>query len=83
MDIIAPTDEEEKVINEGIKNDPDAPEWTDEMFARATRGPQIAPLKKQLSLRLDPDIVDWFKEKGRGYQTRMNEALREYIERQR
>ena len=79
MKIIVPTDEEEKQINEGIRLDPDAQEWTDEMFAHAVRGVQIAPTKKKLTVRFDPDIVDWFKAQGDGYQTRMNEALREYI----
>ncbi|WP_280951547.1 BrnA antitoxin family protein [Methylocella silvestris] len=34
-----------------------------------------------MSLRLDADIVDWFKERGPGYQTRMNAVLRAFIER--
>lgn len=41
----------------------------------------VTPLpKKLLSLRLDADIVDWFKERGPGYQTRMNAVLRAFIE---
>ncbi len=35
-----------------------------------------------VTMRLDPDILDWFKEKGKGYQTRMNAVLRMYIEAQ-
>ena len=43
------------------------------------RGPQKAPTKTQLTLRLSRDVVDAFKATGRGWQSRMNEALREWI----
>jgi len=36
--------------------------------------------KKQITLRLDSDMVEWFKEKGKGYQTLMNSVLRSYFE---
>jgi len=36
--------------------------------------------KKQLTLRIDEDIVTWFRAQGRGYQTRMNAALRAYMD---
>ena len=36
--------------------------------------------KKQVTLRIDPDILDWFKRQGRGYQTRINAALRAFVE---
>ena len=36
--------------------------------------------KKLISLRLDPDIVEFFKKQGKGYQTRMNAVLRAYKE---
>jgi uncharacterized protein (DUF4415 family) len=39
--------------------------------------------KKHLGLRLDQDVVDWFKAQGRGYQTRMNAVLRSYMQAQR
>ena len=48
----------------------------------AQRGRFYRPVKQQLSLRLDADVVAWFKEGGEGYQTRINRALREYVERQ-
>lgn len=35
--------------------------------------------KQQLTLRLDPDIVSFFKEQGRGYQTRINAVLRSFV----
>lgn len=36
--------------------------------------------KKQVTLRIDPDILDRFKRQGRGYQTRINAALRAFVE---
>ena len=36
--------------------------------------------KKAVSLRLDPDVLDWFREQGEGYQTRINAVLRMYKE---
>ncbi len=38
------------------------------------------PSKKQLTLRLDEDIIAFFKQSGKGYQTRMNAALRAYVD---
>ena len=40
------------------------------------RGPQRAPVKRQVTLRLDPEVLDFFKATGTGWQTRINEALR-------
>jgi uncharacterized protein (DUF4415 family) len=39
--------------------------------------------KRQLTMRLDGDVIDWFKGKGPGYQTRMNAVLRRFIEAQK
>jgi uncharacterized protein (DUF4415 family) len=39
--------------------------------------------KRQLTMRLDGDIIDWFKRQGRGYQTRMNAVLRRFVEAQK
>ncbi|HEY7031879.1 MAG TPA: BrnA antitoxin family protein [Thermomicrobiales bacterium] len=36
--------------------------------------------KRQLTVRFDADVVDWFKAQGAGYQTRMNAVLRSYVE---
>jgi uncharacterized protein (DUF4415 family) len=44
----------------------------------------IMPIpKKLLSLRLDGDIVDWFKQQGPGYQTRINAVLRAFVQQKR
>jgi uncharacterized protein (DUF4415 family) len=52
-------------------------------WAGAQRGLFYRPIKQQLTLRIDSDIVAWFKgkmQKGKGYQTSINQALREYVE---
>lgn len=36
--------------------------------------------KTTITMRVDPDVLDWFKKKGKGYQTRINAVLRMYIE---
>jgi uncharacterized protein (DUF4415 family) len=37
------------------------------------------PIKKPVTLRLDADVLAWFKKQGRGYQTRINRALRKVM----
>ncbi|MEI9851000.1 MAG: BrnA antitoxin family protein [Sphingomonas sp.] len=64
----------------------DAPQLTKEWFEHADlydgeklvrRGrPRSESPKQPVSLRLDPDLIDWFKKTGPGWQTRINEALR-------
>ena len=60
----------------------DAPEITPEMFARAVvrRGLKPTSKKQQVTLRLDSDVLAWFKAQGRGYQTKINALLRTYME---
>lgn len=58
----------------------DIPEIFD--WTGAMRGLLYKPVKQQLTLRVDADVVDWFKRKGTGYQTQMNAALREHIGRE-
>jgi uncharacterized protein (DUF4415 family) len=40
------------------------------------------PIKKPVTLRLDADVIAWFKQEGRRYQTRINQALRKVMERE-
>lgn len=42
------------------------------------RGLQAVPAKTSISLRVDQDVLEWFKAKGAGYQTRMNTVLRAF-----
>lgn len=65
-----------------VVRDGEAPEWTPEMFGRAVarKGLKPAPRKALLSLRIDSDVIDWFRSQGAGYQSRMNALLRAYME---
>ena len=59
----------------------DMPEQSD--WSGAKRGMFYRPVKKQITLRLDADLIEWFRQhtpSDTGYQTRINEALREYVE---
>lgn len=60
----------------------DLPEATPEMFARGMvrRGLKPVIRKKQLTIRMDSDVIDWFKRQGQGYQTKINALLRAYME---
>lgn len=59
----------------------DSPALTPEIFARAIvrRGLQPVPRKSQLTLRLDQDVLEWFRKQGQGYQTQINALLRAYM----
>lgn len=80
-------------------DDPDLPEWTDEMFdvaelrvggkviraatgylgpdgVRLGRPPVRERAKQQVTLRLDPDVIEKFRATGPGWQSRINDALR-------
>lgn len=75
--------------------DEENPEWTDEMFASAVRvGKLPASLQEKINrggrpvaenpkisttIRLSPEVIAYFKADGKGWQTRIDAALREYI----
>lgn len=44
---------------------------------------EMPQLKKQMTIRFDEDVIEWFRAQGAGYQTRMNQVLRSYVEAQR
>ena len=83
---------EDAAIEAGISADTDTAELDDEWFAKArpaseahpeivevyrrTRGKQRAPTKEQVTIRLDADVVAHFRGDGKGWQTRLNKALR-------
>lgn len=54
----------------------DIPPLTAEFAKSAIRNPFYRPLKKQLTIRVDADVVEWLRKKGKGYQTRINLVLR-------
>ncbi len=59
----------------------DIPETTQEFWVNAKRPNLYKPTKKPVTLRLDSDLVTWFKEhtNERGYQTEINKVLRRYV----
>jgi uncharacterized protein (DUF4415 family) len=64
-------------------NDADAVDafWDNAVIRRqGERGPQKAPVKERVTLRLSPDVVEYFKSGGSGWQTRVDQALRDYIQ---
>jgi uncharacterized protein (DUF4415 family) len=70
----AMTDED---IAKAVADDPDAPpldvDWTKASLV-------IPPGKEIVTLRLDRDVLEWFRAQGKGYQTRINQALRAFYE---
>ena len=68
-----------KAMKDSDINLSDIPELDDDFFADAKLWPGK---KKQITLRLDPDVVEFFKTGGRGYQSSINAALRRYMEAQ-
>lgn len=60
----------------------DIPPLTPEMFAKAVVKNGLKPkyTKAQLTIRVDKDVLTWFKSRGRGYQTQINSLLRAYME---
>ena len=83
-------------LTAAAESDPDNPPLTDEEFARMrpadevipefmkewrkARGKQKAPTKQLVSLRLDREVIEHFKRGGRGWQSRINAALRKVAE---
>ena len=85
----------ETAINAGIAADPDTREIDSETSRRMrtasevlpgfvgrwrrTRGKQKAPTKRQITIRLDADVVEHFRNRGPGWQTRLNAELRRAV----
>ena len=74
----AMTDED---IERAAASDPDAPMMTDTDWANARV--VWPPGKEPGSIRIDKDIFEWFRERGRGYQSRINAVLRAFVEAQK
>ena len=68
------TDED---IAEAVANDPDAApidiDWSDAVLV-------VPPKKKAISIRVDEDVLNFFKKEGDGYQRRINAVLRSYMQ---
>jgi len=72
--VLAKTEEE---LEQDIASDPD---WADMPADWPEKATAVMPVPKQLlSLRLDTDVVQWFRDQGPGYQTRMNAVLKAFV----
>jgi uncharacterized protein (DUF4415 family) len=71
----------------------DNPEWTDDMVKQSVRfsglaktlqtklmgRPKLEATKERITIRVSPEVVGFFRTRGKGWQTRMNDALRDWI----
>lgn len=77
-----PSDEDDARIRAGIAADPDTHEVSDAEFAlmkRRVGRPLGSGTKTQITLRVDTDVVEAFKATGAGWQTRINEILKNWV----
>jgi uncharacterized protein (DUF4415 family) len=79
-----PTAKEDALITKAAKSDPDARPFSEAAWkkakARARVGRPLSDSPKVFTgIRLDADVIDRFKATGKGWQTRMNAALREWL----
>ncbi|WP_228287871.1 BrnA antitoxin family protein [Thiothrix subterranea] len=58
----------------------DIPETTEAMWKNAVVGKFYRPIKKQVTVRIDADILAWLQSSGAGYQTRLNQVLRQAMQ---
>jgi uncharacterized protein (DUF4415 family) len=58
----------------------DIPETQVSDWHGATRGKFYRPIKQQVTVRIDADVIDWLKQQGQGYQTRLNSILRQAMQ---
>ena len=85
--IVIPTEKEDKLIAAAAKADPDAQPLTPKQLKamvplRALRGrPKSASPKQLVSVRYSPEVLDFFKATGEGWQSRMDGVLRQYVSR--
>ena len=68
----------EEEIEEWARSDPHHPALDDEFWKMVDAQ---KPEKQAISIKLDKDLLDFFKAQGRGYQTRINAVLRHYVDR--
>ncbi len=80
IDIKIPSIEEQlKSLDALSESEIDLSDIPEIEFTNSERGRFYRPIKQPVTLRLDADIVAWFKHNNKQYQTAINKALREYI----
>jgi uncharacterized protein (DUF4415 family) len=63
--------------DKGLDEDPDAPTLPPEMWENAIVGKYYRPIKTQISVRIDNDVLGWLRSAGEGHLTRINDILRD------
>ena len=78
---IIPTNKEETAINAGIDSDPDTYEMsgTESKRLRPIGRPKADVTKERISIRLSPEVTEYFRATGKGWQSRIDETLRAYV----
>ena len=78
---IIPTPEEDAEIDAGIAADPDTVELSEGMSRRLrpVGRPKAEATKERITIRLSPEVVARFRATGKGWQTRMNDALMDWL----
>lgn len=71
----------ESEIERNAREDADNPIWTDSMLARAAQ--RQSRTRVAISIRVDPDVLEAFQAAGPGYQSRIHDVLRTYVEAQK
>jgi uncharacterized protein (DUF4415 family) len=85
VSIVMPTLQEDKAITAAAKNDPDAQPLTPRQLKamvplRALRGrPKSESPKQLVSVRYSPEVLEYFRSTGEGWQSRMDGVLRQYV----
>ena len=64
-------------LEQAVREDPDQELLDEEWFRTAEL--VVPGEKKRITMRVDQDVISYFKRKGRGYQTRMNAVLKAYV----
>ena len=79
---IIPTPEEDAEIDAGIAADPDTVELSEGMSRRLrpVGRPKVEVTKERVTIRLSPEVVARFRATGKGWQTRMNDALMDWLD---
>ena len=77
-----PSAGESAKIHQGAQSDPDARPLSDNLLQglRPVGRPRAAVHKERISIRLSPEVTAYFRATGKGWQTRLDEVLKEYIE---
>ncbi|KAA8985148.1 BrnA antitoxin family protein [Halospina sp. K52047b] len=79
-----PTPQEDQRIQQGIEADPDTRELSEREFSQLKRmgRPKAEVTKERITIRLSPEVLEHFRSLGPGWQTRIDEVLKEMVNQQ-